>query len=157
MWYILCTAKVVTGGDVHCVHTALCVCVCIYIYIYIIFFSSPPRQFETEIGLVHQFQFSSTLQRMSVITRTLGSQDFVLYCKGSPEMIVSLSRPETGEAIIQQMIVSLSRPETGEAIIQQWENLVHQVTSKRPGHTCKIHGHTKIDKFVGQIKTRGSL
>jgi len=79
--------------------------VCIYIYIF--FFN---RQFETEIGLVHQFQFSSTLQRMSVVTRTLGSQDFVLYCKGSPEMLVSLSRPETGEAIIHQ-----------------WENMVEHV------------------------------
>jgi magnesium-transporting ATPase (P-type) len=91
--YSLRTAKFVTDGDilVHCVHTALC----IYIF---------SRQFETEIGLVHQFQFSSTLQRMSVITRTLGSQDFVLYCKGSPEMLVSLSRPETGEALIQTVV-----------------------------------------------------
>ncbi|XP_069683433.1 polyamine-transporting ATPase 13A3-like isoform X2 [Periplaneta americana] len=54
-----------------------------------------PGEAPTEIGLVHQFQFSSTLQRMSVVTRTLGSTDFMLYCKGSPEMIVSLSRPDT--------------------------------------------------------------
>jgi magnesium-transporting ATPase (P-type) len=127
VWYSLRTAKFVTDGDIHCVHTALCV----YIF---------SRQFETEIGLVHQFQFSSTLQRMSVVTRTLGSQDFVLYCKGSPEMLVSLSRPETGEAIIQW-----------------WENLVHEVTSKHAGHTRKIHGHSKQIKVAGHIKTWGSL
>ncbi|KYB27139.1 polyamine-transporting ATPase 13A3 [Tribolium castaneum] len=48
-----------------------------------------------EIGLIHQFQFSSTLQRMSVICRTLGSDHFESFTKGSPEMVISLSRPET--------------------------------------------------------------
>lgn len=33
---------------------------------------------------------------MSVITRRLGAKDLTVYCKGSPEMIQSLSRPETG-------------------------------------------------------------
>lgn len=65
----------------------------------LIFFFS--LQFEIEMAIVHQFQFSSTLQRMSVVTRILGSQDFVLYCKGSPEMIVSLSQPQTGEALTE--------------------------------------------------------
>ncbi len=50
-----------------------------------------------EIGVLRQFTFSSRLQRMSVIARTLGSQHFDLYAKGAPEMIASLSRPETGE------------------------------------------------------------
>ncbi|KAL1122052.1 hypothetical protein AAG570_003458 [Ranatra chinensis] len=44
-----------------------------------------------EIGILHQFHFSSSLQRMSVVTRQLGSDDLVVYCKGSPEMIKSLS------------------------------------------------------------------
>ncbi|KAJ4431250.1 hypothetical protein ANN_19847 [Periplaneta americana] len=48
-----------------------------------------------EIGIVRQFPFSSNLQRMSVITRTLGAAQFQVYCKGSPEMILSLSRPDT--------------------------------------------------------------
>nr|CAD7264233.1 unnamed protein product [Timema shepardi] len=52
-------------------------------------------QVPMEIGIVHQYQFSSTLQRMSVITRVLGTQEFIVFCKGSPEMIMSLSLPHT--------------------------------------------------------------
>ncbi|KAE8752294.1 hypothetical protein FOCC_FOCC001087 [Frankliniella occidentalis] len=48
-----------------------------------------------EIGIVRQFPFSSSLQRMSVITRVLGASKFTVYCKGSPEMIMSLSLPNT--------------------------------------------------------------
>ncbi|XP_066996755.2 polyamine-transporting ATPase 13A3 [Anabrus simplex] len=48
-----------------------------------------------EIGIVRQFTFSSSLQRMSVICRRLGAPHFQVYCKGSPEMILSLSRPDT--------------------------------------------------------------
>ncbi|XP_073986306.1 polyamine-transporting ATPase 13A3-like isoform X2 [Rhodnius prolixus] len=48
-----------------------------------------------EFGILHQFQFSSKLQRMSVICRKLGSQDAIVYCKGAPEAIASLSVPES--------------------------------------------------------------
>lgn len=48
-----------------------------------------------EVGIVRQFPFTSSLQRMSVITRTLGANHYDLYCKGSPEMILSLSRAES--------------------------------------------------------------
>lgn len=49
-----------------------------------------------EVGIVRQFTFSSSLQRMSVITRQLGSDCFNIYTKGAPEMIASLCVPDTG-------------------------------------------------------------
>lgn len=42
------------------------------------------------VGIVRQFPFSSSLQRMSVVVRTLGSAHMELLCKGSPEMIRTL-------------------------------------------------------------------
>ncbi|KAF6029314.1 ATP13A2 [Bugula neritina] len=48
-----------------------------------------------EIGIVKQFTFSSSLQRMSVITRTLGKDFMELYAKGAPEKITSLCLPQT--------------------------------------------------------------
>uniref|UniRef100_A0A1B6M5K1 Cation-transporting ATPase n=1 Tax=Graphocephala atropunctata TaxID=36148 RepID=A0A1B6M5K1_9HEMI len=62
----------------------------------------PNPEKPLEIGIIHQYQFSSKLQRMSVITRTLGSRDLTIYCKGSPEAIQSLSKPNT----VPQNIVS---------------------------------------------------
>lgn len=41
------------------------------------------------------FFFSSNLQRMSTVTRVLGSPEFILYCKGAPETIARLCRRET--------------------------------------------------------------
>lgn len=52
-----------------------------------------------EVGIVRQFPFTSSLQRMSVITRTLGANHYDLYCKGSPEMIFSLSRAESSKSL----------------------------------------------------------
>nr|CAD7602595.1 unnamed protein product [Timema genevievae] len=56
------------------------------------YFSDTP---PLEIGIVRQFPFSSSLQRMSVISRRLGAAHFHVYCKGSPETILSLSLPDT--------------------------------------------------------------
>lgn len=57
--------------------------------------SKSSEMVSTEIGIVRQFPFSSSLQRMSVITRLLGASKFAVYCKGSPEMIMSLSHPNS--------------------------------------------------------------
>lgn len=51
---------------------------------------------QIEIGLIHQFHFSSSLQRMSMITKKIGDPRFIVYTKGSPEMIQSLCIPSSG-------------------------------------------------------------
>merc|ERR1719195_1122274 len=40
-----------------------------------------------EIGITRQFPFSSTLARMSVIVRRLGSRNFTIFTKGAPEKL----------------------------------------------------------------------
>lgn len=46
-----------------------------------------------DIGIVREFTFTSSLQRMAVVTRKLMDKNFNVYCKGSPEMILTLCRP----------------------------------------------------------------
>ncbi|CAG0881036.1 unnamed protein product, partial [Darwinula stevensoni] len=48
-----------------------------------------------EVGIVRQFPFTSSLQRMSVITRTLGKDHMDFFCKGAPEKIASLCHPQS--------------------------------------------------------------
>ncbi|RXG69550.1 putative cation-transporting ATPase 13A3, partial [Armadillidium vulgare] len=62
-----------------------------------------------EIGIMRQFPFSSSLQRMSVITRKLNDPHFILYCKGSPEMIASLSIQETVPEDYQEVLLGYTR------------------------------------------------
>ncbi|XP_038219122.1 probable cation-transporting ATPase 13A3 isoform X1 [Zerene cesonia] len=48
-----------------------------------------------EIGIVQQYQFVSSLQRSSVVVRMLGEDVLRVYCKGAPETLRGLCRPET--------------------------------------------------------------
>lgn len=47
------------------------------------------------ITILHQFPFSSALQRMSVIAQETGGEKQV-FTKGAPEMVATLCRAETG-------------------------------------------------------------
>lgn len=50
---------------------------------------------KLEIAIIKEFPFSSSAQRMGVITRKLTGNRFEFYCKGSPEMILNFTRKET--------------------------------------------------------------
>ncbi|XP_073434739.1 probable cation-transporting ATPase 13A5 isoform X2 [Dendrobates tinctorius] len=47
------------------------------------------------ILILHQFPFSSTLQRMSVIAQVIGENNMTVFMKGAPEMVVCYCKPET--------------------------------------------------------------
>ncbi|OWR54665.1 putative cation-transporting ATPase 13A3 isoform 2 [Danaus plexippus plexippus] len=59
-----------------------------------------------EVGIVHQYQFVSALQRSSVAVKLLGEDVVRLYCKGAPEMIRTLCRPETVPADLESVLSS---------------------------------------------------
>ena len=48
-----------------------------------------------ELGIIRRFDFSSKLQRMSVIVKNVNEPYFKVFCKGSPEKIKELCKPET--------------------------------------------------------------
>ncbi|KAG8581500.1 hypothetical protein GDO81_007691, partial [Engystomops pustulosus] len=47
------------------------------------------------LAILHQFPFSSSLQRMSVIVEVLGSDEFLVFMKGAPEMVEKFCNQET--------------------------------------------------------------
>ena len=48
-----------------------------------------------EIGIIRRFDFSSKLQRMTIIAKNLINSNYICYCKGSPEKIRELCMPKT--------------------------------------------------------------
>ncbi|MEQ2181910.1 hypothetical protein GOODEAATRI_016503, partial [Goodea atripinnis] len=62
-----------------------------------LFFVLFPHQSTNEaVAIIKRFPFSSALQRMSVLTVDLGGRSAMAFLKGSPEMVASLCRPDTG-------------------------------------------------------------
>lgn len=64
---------------------------------------------QVEVGIVRQFTFSSSLQRMSVLCKRLDQGQLHFFCKGSPEMIQSLSNPETVPSNFSQVLEEYTR------------------------------------------------
>ncbi|XP_065220053.1 polyamine-transporting ATPase 13A3-like isoform X2 [Planococcus citri] len=72
-------------------------------------FSNSSLQLGKEIGIVRHFTFSSSLQRMTVITRVLGASNYNIYCKGAPESICNLCVPESVPADFHAVLKNYTR------------------------------------------------
>ena len=64
--------------------------------------------FEDEIGIIRRFEFSSRLQRMSVIVKNLKKNTFRLHMKGSPEKLRELCVPESIPTNFHQILDEFS-------------------------------------------------
>lgn len=67
------------------------------------------RHSKVEVGIVRQFPFSSALQRMAVLCKEMGKDQMHFFCKGSPEMIQSLSLPETVPENYHELLESYTK------------------------------------------------
>ncbi|KAG5867045.1 hypothetical protein JTB14_022162 [Gonioctena quinquepunctata] len=59
---------------------------------------------DLQIGIIREFPFSSSSQRMGVIMRRLSGTHFEYYCKGSPEMLLNFVKPETVPANFAEVL-----------------------------------------------------
>ncbi|CAL8095253.1 unnamed protein product [Calicophoron daubneyi] len=62
-----------------------------------------------EIGILRQFPFTSSLQRMSVIARSLNCSHFSIYTKGAPETIELLCRRDTIPTDFHSVLLEYTR------------------------------------------------
>jgi cation-transporting ATPase 13A2 len=72
-------------------------------------FSDVSEQEELNFAIIRRFEFSSRLQRMSVITRSLIDTKFRIFAKGSPEKIKELSLPESIPANFHDVLTSYTQ------------------------------------------------
>eukprot|EP00116_Pleurobrachia_bachei_P000600 sb/3460862/ len=109
---------------------------------------------DPEIGIIRAFPFTSDLQRMSVVCKDLnGGDDLVVFCKGSPEMIASLSSPDSIPAGFEETLLSYTS-EGFRVIAFAWKPLEmpwHSVqTMPRSGAECDL-------QFIGLLVMENHL
>ncbi|XP_013174794.1 PREDICTED: probable cation-transporting ATPase 13A3 isoform X1 [Papilio xuthus] len=81
-----------------------------------------------EVGIVQQYQFVSSLQRSAVAVRLLGEDVLRVYCKGAPETLRTLCRPDTVPENLNEILSSYA--EKGYRVIAMSTKIM-EVTFKQ--------------------------
>ncbi|KAM9613608.1 putative cation-transporting ATPase 13A4 isoform 8-T9 [Morphnus guianensis] len=106
------------------------------------------------VAILHQFPFSSALQRMSVIAQEIGGEQQV-FTKGAPEMVAMLCRAETGDNI--QTAVTVAK---NAGMISATNRVILVEANKIPGSfsasiTWKPLEENKTEDYRGLAKAMG--
>ncbi|XP_049658894.1 probable cation-transporting ATPase 13A4 isoform X7 [Accipiter gentilis] len=106
------------------------------------------------VAILHQFPFSSALQRMSVIAQEIGGEQQV-FTKGAPEVVAMLCRAETGDNI--QTAVTVAR---NAGMISATNRVILVEANKIPGSfsasiTWKPLEENKTEDYRGLAKAMG--
>ncbi|KAL4221280.1 hypothetical protein ACF0H5_019543 [Mactra antiquata] len=109
----------------------------------------------SELGIVRQFPFSSSLQRMSVIVRRIGGTYFELFCKGSPEMITSLCTPETVPDNFAEVLRSYTQ-HGYRVIALAWKQLSNKYNYVKVQRVARDKVETELN-FLGLLVMENKL
>ncbi|KAJ8320109.1 hypothetical protein KUTeg_001696 [Tegillarca granosa] len=119
------------------------------------YLASDMTQPPFEVGIIRQFTFSSSLQRMSVIARTLGKDCMDVYTKGAPEKIISLCKPDSVPDDIQDTLHRYTI-QGYRVIALAWKSL----DPKLPWHQAQRISRDKVEHdliFLGLMVLQNKL
>ncbi|XP_061653528.1 polyamine-transporting ATPase 13A3-like isoform X1 [Phyllopteryx taeniolatus] len=102
-----------------------------------------------EFGIVHQFPFSSALQRMSVVARQLGQNHFDIYLKGAPETVANLCKPHTVPQSFTETLETYTR-QGFRVIALAHRQLQSELSLPEAQSLCREQIETNMD-FLGLI------
>ncbi|XP_011613206.2 probable cation-transporting ATPase 13A3 isoform X1 [Takifugu rubripes] len=108
-----------------------------------------------EIGIVRQFPFSSTLQRMSVVARLLGEKCMDAYMKGAPEVVASLCKKETVPENFAEVLEGYTK-QGFRVIALAHRRLESKLTWHKVQNVNRDHLEAKMD-FLGLIIMQNKL
>ncbi|XP_069753130.1 polyamine-transporting ATPase 13A3 isoform X2 [Narcine bancroftii] len=108
-----------------------------------------------EIGIVRQFPFSSSLQRMSVVARILGEKHMDAYLKGAPEVVANLCKAETVPECFNE-VLKIYTKQGFRVIALAHKKLGHRLTWHKVQNVSRDTIESNME-FIGLIIMQNKL